>query len=157
MAYPNPASQDAQAYVGLKFGFRVARAAGNTAQTGVIPIFTIAGGRVVVLGIVGQVTTILEAAANAVKLIANPTTGTDVDLCATVETNGKEAGTLLGITGTFATALVAANAGATVLQATAIVVNVGTIDQSSAASRTGQIAWTLWYLPLDEGATVVAA
>ena len=157
MAYPNPASQDAQAYAALRYGFRVARATGVTAQTGVIAIFTVVGGRVDITKIVGQVTTQLQGAANDMKLIGNPTAGSDVDLCAVVETNGKEVGSLLGITGLASDAMIAANAGGLSAQARPVTVNSGTIDQSSAASRTGSIQWTCWYIPLDEGAYVTAA
>lgn len=157
MGYPNPAAQDQPAWTGLYLGFRVDRAAAALPQTAQAALFTIAGGRVLVSSIVGEVTTIIQTQANNTKLVANPTTGTDVDLCAVLNISAKEAGTLFGITGLFSDALVGANAGATVVPRNGIVLPIGTLDLSCAASNTGAIKWVLHYFPLDEGASVVAA
>lgn len=147
---------DANALQAVRFGKKVSRATAALPQSGPLPLFTIAGGRVVINAIIGQVTTIIEASANAAKLISNPTTGTDVDLCATLDINAKEAGTLLGITGIFADAMVGPAAGGTVVCQRGVVLPVGTIDLNCAASKTGNIKWDVYYTPLDSGATVAA-
>ena len=106
-----------------------------------------------------------DATANAVKLIANPTTGTSSDMCATLDVADDEQNTLYGITGTPADALVqsgAANSGMVPNQAVAQIIDVGTIDLSSggdsgAAGTDAQHSVDLWYFPLDDGATVVTA
>lgn len=139
------------------FGARVDRATATLPQTTQSALFTVAGGRVVITGIVGEVTTVIQNQANNTKIVSNPTTGTDVDLCAVLSTANKEVGTLFGITGTFATAMVGANAGAGVMCSIPVVVPPGTIDLSCAASNTGSVKWSIYYLPLDDGATVVAA
>ncbi len=118
-------------------------------------IFTVSG-RVLLTQIAGEVTTQIQAQANDIKLIANPTVGADVDLCAAVESNGDVVGTLYNITGTLANAMVATTSGAVIAQVAAILVTAGTIDFDCAASSTGNVKWTLHYIPLDAGSTVVA-
>lgn len=141
----------------LVYGLKVDRATATLPQTTASAIFNVLTGRVAITGIVGEVTTIIQAQANATKLQANPTTGTTVDICATLDINGKEAGTLFGVTGTFATAMVGANAGASVMCATPVVIAVGTIDLNCAASNTGSVKWTIFYIPIDDGAYITAA
>lgn len=141
----------------LNLGIKVERATATLPQTTAGSLFTVSTGRVIVTSIVGEVTTAIQNQANNTKLTANPTTGTAVDICAVLDTANKEIGTLFGITGTFATALVGANAGATVIPTNGVVVPVGTIDLDCAASNTGSVKWTLTYIPLDDGASVAAA
>ena len=138
-------------------GRRVDRATATLPQTTASAIFTISGGRVLMLGIVGEVTTAIQNQANNTKLVANPTAGTDVDVCAVLSTANKEAGTLFGITGLFSDALVGANAGATVWPRNPVILPIGTLDLSCAASNTGSVKWSLYYVPLDDGAIVTAA
>ena len=139
------------------FGGRVDRAAATLPQTTQSALFTVSGGLVAILGIIGEVTTVIQTQANNTKIVSNPTTGTDVDLCAVLNITAKEVGTLFGITGTFATALVGANAGAGVMCSQVVVVPPGTIDLNCAASNTGAVKWSLYYVPLAAGATVVSA
>lgn len=141
----------------LLFGLAVERATAALPQTTQSALFTVTGGRILLLGIVGEVTTAIQNQANNTKLVANPTTGTDVDLCAVLSIANDEVGTLYGITGTFGDAMVGANAGATILPDRPQVVAPGTIDLSCAASNTGSVKWALLYLPLDDGAVVTAA
>ena len=141
----------------ILLGTKVDRATATLPQTAQSALFTITGGRVLVTSIVGQVTTVLGATATNAKLVANPTTGTDVDLCAVLAIASKEAGTLFGITGLFSDAMVGANAGATVLPRNPVVLNVGTLDLNTSASDTGSVKWSITYVPLDDGASVVAA
>ena len=141
----------------IRYGIKVDRATATLPQTTAGALFTVSTGRIILTGIVGQVTTVIQTQANATKLISNPTVGTDVDLCATLDITAKEVGALFGITGTFATAMVGGTAGATVLPALGLVIPVGTIDLSCAASNTGSVKWSITYIPLDDGAAVAAA
>lgn len=141
----------------INLGLRVDRATATLPQTVAAALFTIVGGRVAITGIVGEVTVIIETQANDTKLIGNPTTGTSVDLCAVLDITADEVGCLYGITGTPANALVGTNAGFGPLPAAQFVVNVGTIDLDCAASNTGSVKWSIWYIPLDDGAYVEAA
>jgi len=54
-------------------------------------------------------------------------------------------------------ALIGINAGAVPGQTRSVIVNIGTIDLDCAATNTGQVKWTLFYVPIDNGASVVAA
>jgi hypothetical protein len=145
------------AFSQMALGFATDRATAALPQTTQSALFTVSVGRIAVFGIIGEVTTAIQNQANNTKIVANPTTGTDVDLCAVLSVANDEVGCLYGITGTFADAMVGANAGATILCDRPVVVPIGTIDLSCAASNTGSVKWRLLWLPIDDGATVVAA
>lgn len=138
-------------------GIEVPRATAALPQTAQSALFTISGGRVLLLGIVGEVTTVIQTQANNTKLVANPTVGTDVDICAALSISADEVGCLYGITGLFSDAMVGANAGATVWPRNPVVLPVGSLDLNCAASNTGSVKWNAWYVPLDAGASLVAA
>src|SRR2546423_4097583 len=139
-----------------QWGVRIDRATAALPQTTNAPIFTIAGGRVFVRMLVGEVTTIIQAQANNTKLTAVPTVGTSLDVCAVVDITALEVGGKLVPTGTLATALGKTVAGAALLMATPLVVAVGTLNLNCAASSTGNVKWSIWYSPLDDGAVVTA-
>lgn len=153
----NPAAVDGGMFRALGLGFRTERAAAALPQSTQAPLFTVTGGRVAIRGIVGEVTVAIQNQANNTKLVGNPTTGTDVDLCAVLNIANKEVGALFGITGLFSDAMVGANAGAGVLPRNPVVVPIGSLDLSCAASNTGSVKWTVYWTPLDEGAALVAA
>lgn len=139
-------------------GDRVERAAATLPQTTAGAIFNVTGGKVLITSIVGEVTTVIQTQANNTKLVANPATGTSVDMCAVLDISADEVGCLYGITGTPGDALVGTNAGLTVgMGKRGVVVNIGTIDLSCAASSTGAIKWILHYIPLEDEAVVTAA
>lgn len=141
----------------IALGRKVDRATAALPQTTAGTLFTVTGGRILLTSIVGEVTTIIQTQANATKLQSVPTTGTAVDLCATLDITADEVGCLYGITGTLATAMVGANAGATVIPTVALVVPIGAIKLNCAASNTGSVKWSITYVPLDNAATVAAA
>lgn len=139
-------------------GIRVDRATADCLTGAAYVLFNIVGGRVLMTNILGEVTTQLEAQADNVKLQSNPTTGTTVDLCAVVETNGDNVGTLYTIAGAPATAMQVSEHGAGLgMSISGIVLPVGAIECVSAADRTGSIKWSVWYVPIDDGAYVTAA
>lgn len=142
-------------------GARVDRAAASTAllfTTAAVPLFRVNVGRVLELAIIGEVTTVISNDATLAKWTGTPTTGTAVDLCANSATLATAAvGKLLVMTGTLATAMTIANAGGALWQVTSHVISPGTIDiTGSVQGVTGAIKFSLWYLPLDDGATVTA-
>lgn len=134
---------------------RVSRATAILPQAGALSLFTITG-RVMISDIIGEVTTASAAGANNMKLIANPTVGADVDLCATVDVDADAIGTLYNITGTLADAMIATTSGAFKSQAAPVMVSAGTIDLSCSGSKAGLIKWTLLYIPIDLNSTVTA-
>lgn len=137
------------------FGVRVQKATGTlTAAT--VGLFTVAGGKVLITSIVGEVTTAITVA-NSYKLQHNPTVGTTKDLCAATDigTTDTPAGSLLGFQGlTGDSILQGPGAVPTIKQP--IVLTAGSIEHVSAGTD-GAITWVLTYVPLDDGATVAAA
>jgi hypothetical protein len=141
----------------MQLGIMVERATATLPQTTAEALFNVVGGRVAITQIVGQVTTAIENKANNTKLIANPTTGTSVDMCAVLNIAADEVGTLYGISGTISDAMIGINAGLVPAQLRDVIVNVGSIDLACAASNTGSVKWVLFYYPIDDGAYVEAA
>jgi hypothetical protein len=140
-------------------GIEVVRAAAALPQTAQAALFNVTGGRIKLIDIYGEVTVQIGAVANGTQLVSNPTVGADVDLCTDTDINGDAVGTIYGITGTFASAMVKSASGTVVYQATPTVIPVGAIELDCAASDGGggRVKWTLHYLPLEDGAMVTAA
>ncbi len=139
-------------------GILVSRATATLPQTAAAAIFTVSGGRVLVLGLVGEVTTVIQTQANNTKVKSNPTaTGATQDLCAVLNITAHAVGELYTISGTVGDAL--RNdllIGNPILQ-DPLVVSEGDIELDCAASNTGSVSWDLIYVPLDNGASVAAA
>jgi hypothetical protein len=119
-------------------------------------LFNVVGGRVIVKNLLGEVTTGLEAKANACKFDFTPTGGATVDLSAGVECNGDVAGTLYSITGLPATAM-SVTIGNAVSQTYDIILKPGVIGFNTAADATGNIKASVVYIPIDDGAYIEAA
>jgi len=139
-------------------GYRVQKADFDTPNAAVTAMFTIAGGRIMVTRLVGEVGTVISAAANATKITANPTTGNSVDLCSTLDINGFDAATLLNCE-CDGTAMLGSDGGSAALGSLGISsaeVDIGVIDLDCAGTTTGTTKWDLWYWPLEDGATVVS-
>lgn len=135
----------------------VNRATDTLPQTTAEALFTVAGGRVVIEQILGEVTTVIQTQANVTKLVANPTTGSDQDLCDTLDITAKAAGTLFGITGNVAAGTDPMLSGFAIpAQSQPCIVNTGTIDLDCGASNTGSVKWSVRWWPFDEGATLTA-
>lgn len=134
-------------------GTRVEKSTGTLAAT-TIPLFTIAGGLVAVTSLTGRVTTAITVA-NSYKLQHNPTAGTTVDLCAATDigTTDTAVGEILVVTGTKATGLVV---GAFQRNVDGVVMDTGQIESVSAGTD-GVILWIATWVPIDDGATLVAA
>jgi hypothetical protein len=141
----------------ILFGVRVDRATAALPQTATGGLFTVSGGRVLLTSIVGEVTTAIQNQANNTKLVATPTTGSVNDLSGTVDVANLGIGGLLGATGLAGDALVKSTGGGVSNLRNPVIVAIGTIGLSCAASNTGSVKWSLTYVPLDGGAAVAAA
>lgn len=136
---------------------RVERGTAVLPATTATPYFTVTG-RVLVTHLVGEVTTVFDGTINSIKLIANPTVGADVDLCAALVVTSDAASSLYNVTGTFADALLVNTSGAAQGQVTPFIVADGTIDlDATATDTTGATKWTIHYLPLDTGSIIITA
>ena len=154
---PNYNQSTRKALMDIGIGMRVDRATATLPQSTAGALFNVVGGTVAITAIVGEVTTVIQTQANNTKLTANPTTGTSVDLCTVLDITAKEVGALFSVS-TFVTgALVGGTAGAALMPDAPVVVNIGTIDLDCAASNTGAIKWSIFYVPLEDGAYIEAA
>jgi hypothetical protein len=118
-------------------------------------LFTISGGRVLVKGLIGEVTTVVQAQACNLKVSVDPSGGgTTYDVAANLDINADEAGTLYSVEGD-GTALLGASAGAvTTAIGNGFVCNPGTVLITTSATNTGATKWDLYYVP---AARVVSA
>jgi len=139
-------------------GYRVSQPTAALPQSTDGALFTVSGGRVLITGLVGEVTTVIETQANATKLKFNPTgTGADQDLCATLDITGDAVGEIYTISGTVGDAMRSDLLGGLPKLESPLLLSEGSIELDCAASNTGQVKWDVWYYPLDQGATIVAA
>src|SRR5687768_13691609 len=136
-------------------GNRVEKATGTLAAA-TTALFNVTGGKVLITSIVGEVTTAITVA-NSYKLQANPTTGTTSDIVAATDigTTDTPAGNLLGFTGVKTDSIITGPGRCQTLTSP-MVLNTGTIEHVSGGTD-GAITWVLTYVPLDNGAAVVAA
>ena len=140
----------------LTFGLKVDRATATLPQTTAAAIFNVLVGRVAMLGIVGEVTTVLGAVGN-MSLEVNPTVGTTTAICAVVAAGTAEASSQFSIEGTAGTAMTLGAGGAVAMQVKPVVLSVGTLDLRLSGSSTGSVKWSILYVPIDDGAYVTAA
>lgn len=152
-------NQHRDVFTTLALGFRVDRASAALPQTAAAAIFNIAGGRVMITRLIGEATVAIQNQANNTKVTINPTSGTSGDVASNLDIANDEAGTLYFVEGD-GTALVGVNAGTGWAGAGLphpFIAPIGSIDLETAASNTGEIKWTLFYFPIDDGASVSAA
>lgn len=155
-------SYSQQSLLEIALGLKVAKAASTSplVATGV-NLFTITGGRVIVVGIYGEVTTIIQAQATTVQLVSTPTSlGSAVNLSSTgLDINGLEVGGHISLPATpaAATALNKGLGGYLGLTSARLLVPPGVISVNYGAASTGAIKWDLVYIPYDAGATVAAS
>ncbi len=137
-------------------GVHVARATAALPQSATGHLFQVVG-RVMVTQLVGQVTTAIQNSDPVAKITATPTSGTAVDVASTVDISSLEIGGFIFVEGD-GTAIVKSNAGAAFIGANSgrWIANTGYIDLITTASKTGNVKWDLYYVPIDDGSYVVA-
>ncbi|KKN72893.1 hypothetical protein LCGC14_0405970 [marine sediment metagenome] len=138
-------------------GAKVDKATAALPQNTVDPLFNIVNGRVILTSLIGEATIQIQGQTTNLKVQVNPTTGTTADIAADLNATGDEVGTLYGITGAFADALIGTNAGATVIISSPVVLQVGTIDLECGETSTGNIKWAATYIPLDPDGEMTVA
>jgi hypothetical protein len=145
-----------------QYGQQVQKATGVVAN-GETSLFTIAGGKVLITGLLGFVTVAIGSTASNCKLVFDPTAaGTDFDLCtATAITSDavEQQYTIAGTVESVGALLVAGAVGqCNPFFTDPLTLTPGAIHQNLSADPVGgEITWRVWYLPIDTGASVVAA
>jgi hypothetical protein len=157
MSYLNQSQKDAAGL--LTLGIPVEKASATVPQGTTQDIFTVAGGRVLVRLLLGEVTTILGATANDISVNTVPTVGTGYIIASGIEGNALEAGALMVVEGDGTALMITGKAGAgPIISGTGWwVCPAGTINFECAASTSGATKWKIFYFPLDDGASVVSA
>ena len=141
----------------LTLGERVDRDAAVVSGSGAANVlFTIAGGRVAINAIIGQITVVASGATN-LQLQSNPTTGSTAAMCAVLAIGALEAQTLLTIPGAVASAMYGVSAGLAQGMTTPQILPIGAIEATSSAAETVTIKWSVFYTPIDDGAYIEAA
>jgi len=142
-------------------GAPVVKSTGTLAAT-TIPLFTVAGGEIMITAMWGKVTTSITVA-NTYLLQFNPTTGDTAQLCTSLDigTTDTLAGDLLTFGAATATAppkLMSPStaAGGYGAALSMVPLSIGQIEHTSAGTD-GVISWYVCWLPLTDGATLVAA
>ncbi len=140
---------------------QVARTTATKAITSIASgsLFTVTGGPVRVLSLIGQITTGIENKANACKLTHTPTGGTAVDLCDGLDVDSAAIRKCLALDGVKATALTLSADTGVVIQSALhmpIVLTPGTIALSAADTSTGAVSWYVEFEPLAPGAAVAS-
>lgn len=141
----------------LIFGRRASKSTGTLAAT-TVALFTVTGGRVALTSIYGLVGTAITVA-NSYQLQYNPTASgaTTTALCAAsdIGTTDTPAGDILGFTGGEVGSFLARGGAVETLRAP-IVLTAGQVESVSAGTD-GEITWVVTWVPLDDGASLVAA
>jgi hypothetical protein len=134
----------------IVLGSVATKSTGTLAAT-TIDLFVIAGGLVAVTSIVGRVTTAVTVA-NSYKLIHTPTVGTAKDLCTAAD---------IGTTDTIVGEIFVPKIGTALALGAAAAPNPEILEtgkiQSVSAGTDGVILWYVTWVPIDTGATLVAA
>jgi hypothetical protein len=115
-------------------------------------------GTIAILGIIGRVTTAIQAQATTCKISEQMDSLHAVDLCATLDLNGFAVGSALSLDGTNADAMIGATGvPEAVLFATPKVLTCttsGIITVTFGAASTGAIAWNFLWMPLDSAGSL---
>ena len=146
-------------------GNRTVGAAKTVPQNATQTVFTVANGRILITAMYGLVSTVIAGTTPAAKYIATPTTGTANDMCTALTITSDEVGmmwqlpsavgsALIGAASTGKSGSVSGNTGGLCGQ----IVAPGTIGFNvSAADATGAVIHALYWVALDNNATVTAA
>lgn len=141
-------------------GIVVTRATAALPQGTDEALFTVTG-LCLLKRIVGYVTVTVGNVPNATKLKINPDgVGADTDICGTLDIDNAAVGTFFEVTGTFANAMRATvDLPIAKAQAAELVMPPGAIEIDCVGNDggNGRVKWSVTYVPLEDGASIVAA
>lgn len=128
-------------------------------------IFTVTGGRIVSVSLVGEVTTVIGGNAQTLKLsyLASAAGASALDLCtASASIATAAVGTHFGVPASSGSAMVTDIATLSGIPAynydeARMIFPAGAVTLTSSATNTGSVKWELIYIPLDDTVVVAAA
>lgn len=134
----------------------VEKASGAISGDPTISLFTVAGGEVLITALWLKVTTVIAAAGGTLALQTNPTTGDTVTVVAATDlgTTDSAAGTIIGVVDESTTTPDWRKGGRPL---TNLVVTTGTVELVGASSVDGAVTAYCTWVPLTDGATLVAS
>lgn len=140
-------------------GILVSRATATLPATATGNIFTVSGGRILVVALVGEVTTAVQNQACTLAVGSAPTVGTGSTTALGTASSiiAAPIGTHFGINPGGATATDLATQAGVLMPSGAFLVDVGNITITTSATNTGSVKWDLVYVPWDNAASVAAA
>lgn len=150
-------NQDVRTIAG---GIAVSRSTATLPASTTGNIFVVSGGRILVRGLVGEVTTAVQNQACTLAIGTAPTVGTGSTTALGTASSiiAAPIGTHMAANPGGATTVdLSTQAGVLISTVGLFVVNAGNITITTSATNTGSVKWDLLYVPLDNGAQVVAA
>jgi hypothetical protein len=134
----------------------VSKATGAISGNPTTPLFTVAGGEVLITSLYGKVTTALSTDSGTYAIQQNPTTGDTQTLVTATDlgTSDTAVGSVVGLTHGTTAAPAFLRGGTAELNA---VVTTGQVEFVGAASANGALTFYVTWVPLTDGATLVAA
>lgn len=151
---PNYNMSEREAAAVIALGTKVERSTAN--MTDGLSLFDIEGGKCLLTLVVGEVTSALQGATRNYRLRSNPDTGTTTNLCADLDINADQIGTLYTLEGTYNVALQRGKSGSVPGPTFPLIVPPGAIEMVVDSTTSGEVEWTLWYIPLEVGAYIEA-
>ena len=146
----------------LVTGMRVERAAALvTAAT--VDLFTVTGGRVLLTGLLGEISVKIAAVATTLRILSTTTDTTAVLTymsAVSADITGMDPGRMFTLPTAVGTALTISTGSSAADFSTASewILKTGALQLlGSAAPGTGTIKWSAWYIPVDTGAYMTAA
>lgn len=144
----------------LTLGARATKTQALSAAT--LPIFTVAGGEVLITAFYLRVTTTIAAAGGTLALQHNPTTGdtaTSLVTATDLGTSDATAGTVIGVreVAVADASAVPYNFAENGVALTGVVASTGQLELVGASGVDGAVQAVVCWVPLTDGATLVAA
>jgi hypothetical protein len=143
----------------IALGSTSARATATLPATASGNIFTVTGGRIIIVSLVGEVTTAVQNQACTIALGYAPTvgTGSTTNLGTASSIIAAPIGTHFGFNPGGATVTDLATQAGVALPSAGILVDAGAVQITTSATNTGSVKWDLAYIPYDNGVSVAAA
>lgn len=141
----------------LQFGLKVSRTAAALPSSTLGNIFTIAGGRVLIVSLTGSVVTTLSGT-NSTTVGVTPTAAGAASAPAALSSAGVIPITVGCVVSSKldGAAMVVTPAGS-LIAPTPYLALAGVVTITTASTVTGTMSWEMIYVPYDDGASVVAA